>query len=119
MTIERFETGPRMSQAVAYGDMVYLAGQVAADTVGTGVTAQTQQVLEQIDRLLKAAGTDKSRILTATIYLPDMSTFAEMNAAWDAWVDKQNPPARATVEARLAGPEYLVEIVIVAVRSAK
>lgn len=69
MTIERYETGPRMSQAVAHGDLVFLAGQVAADVVGTGVTAQTQQILEQIDRLLMAAGSDKSRILSATIDL--------------------------------------------------
>ncbi len=117
MTIERYEPGARMSQAVAHGDFVYLAGQVAADVVGTGVTAQTQQVLEQIDRLLLAAGSDKARILSATVYLADMGSFAEMNAAWDAWVDRGNPPARATVEARLAGPEYLVEIVVTAVRT--
>jgi enamine deaminase RidA (YjgF/YER057c/UK114 family) len=116
MTIERYETGPRMSQAVAHGDLVYLAGQVAADVVGTGVTAQTQQILEQIDRLLMAAGSDKSRILSATIYLADIAGFAEMNAAWDAWVDRENPPARATVEARLVAPEYRVEIAVTAAR---
>ena len=118
MTIKRFEPGKRMSQAVAFGNMVYLAGQVAADPVGTGVTAQTQAILGQIDRLLAAAGSDKEQILTATIYLADMATFAEMNAAWDAWVSQENPPARATVEAKLAGPEYLVEIVVVAARGA-
>ena len=117
MTIERVEPGKRMSQAVAYGETVYLAGQVAADTVGTGVTAQTQQILGQIDRLLNATGSDKERILSATVYLADIATFAEMNAAWDAWVSTENPPARATVEARLAGPEYLVEIVVVAART--
>ncbi len=117
MTIERVEPGKRMSQAVAYGDTVYLAGQVAADTVGTGVTAQTQQILGQIDRLLNATGSDKERILSATVYLADIATFAEMNAAWDAWVSTENPPARATVEAKLAGPEYLVEIVVVAART--
>ena len=117
MTIERFEPGARMAQGVAYGDTVYLAGQVAADTVGTGVTAQTQQILGQIDRLLSDSGSDKERILMATIYLADIATFAEMNAAWDAWVSKANPPGRATVEAKLAGPEYLVEIVVVAARS--
>lgn len=116
-TIERYETGPRMSQAVAHGDLVFLAGQVAADVVGTGVTAQTQQILEQIDRLLLAAGSDKSRILSATIYLADIAGFAEMNAAWDAWVDRSHPPARATVEARLVAPEYLVEIAVTAARS--
>lgn len=118
MTIRRFEAGARMSQAVAYGGLVYLAGQVAADTVATGVTAQTQAVLGQIDRLLAEAGSDKTRILTATIYLADMATFPEMNAAWDAWVAKDDPPARATVEAKLAGPEYLVEIVVVAAQAA-
>ncbi|HEX8417453.1 MAG TPA: RidA family protein [Methylobacterium sp.] len=118
MTIQRFETGPRMAQAVAYGGLVYLAGQVAADTAGTGVSAQTQAILGQIDRLLALAGSDKSRILQATIYLADIATFAEMNAAWDAWVSAGNTPARATVEAKLAGPEYLVEIVVVAAGSA-
>ena len=116
MTIERYESGPRMSQGVAYGDTIYLAGQVAADTVGTGVTAQTQAVLEQIDRLLAAAGSDKTRILSATIYLADMATFPEMNAAWDAWVAGEHAPARATVEAKLAAPEYRVEIVVVAAK---
>jgi enamine deaminase RidA (YjgF/YER057c/UK114 family) len=119
MTIERFEKGPRMSQAAAQGDMVYLAGQVAGQPEGAGVTAQTQQILGQIDALLAAAGSDKSRILTATIYLADIAQFADMNAAWDAWVDRDEPPARATVEAKLATPAYLVEIVVVATRSAR
>jgi enamine deaminase RidA (YjgF/YER057c/UK114 family) len=117
MDIQRIEPGKRMSQAVVFGDMVYLAGQVASDTVGTGVTIQTQQILSEIDRLLAAAGSDKARILAATIYLADIATFAEMNAAWDAWVSPEHPPARATVEAKLAAPEYLVEIVIVAAKS--
>ncbi|CAA2139227.1 MULTISPECIES: RidA family protein [Methylobacterium] len=115
-TITRFESGARMSQAVTYGDMVYLAGQVAGTVVGVGVTAQTQEILAEIDRLLAQAGSDKSRILSTTIYLADIATFAEMNAAWDAWVSKDNPPARATVEAKLAAPEYLVEIVVVAAK---
>ncbi|MGU3539277.1 RidA family protein [Methylobacterium sp. A54F] len=119
MTIERYESGPRMSQAVAHGDLVYLAGQVAADPVNTGVTAQTQNILDEIDRLLAVAGSAKDRILQATVYLADMATFSEMNAAWDAWVDPANPPARATVEARLAAPEYKVEIVVVAAGSAR
>lgn len=116
MTIERVEPGKRMSQAVAYGETVYLAGQVAADTVGTGVTAQTQQILGQIDRLLNATGSDKERILSATVYLADIATFAEMNAAWDAWVSTENPPARATVEAKLAAPAYKLEIMVVAAK---
>lgn len=119
MTIERFEPGARMAQGVAHGDTVYLAGQVAADTVGTGVTAQTQQILGQIERLLAVAGSGKERILMATVYLADIATFAEMNAAWDAWVSKDNPPGRATVEARLCGNEFLVEIVVVAARAAR
>lgn len=119
MTIERFEPGARMAQAVAHGGTVYLAGQVAADTVGTGVTAQTQQILGQIERLLAVAGSGKERILTATVYLADIATFAEMNAAWDAWVSKDNPPARATVEARLCGDEFLVEIVVAAARATR
>ena len=118
MAIRRIEPGARMSQGVVYGDTVYLAGQVADEPVGRGVTAQTQNILEQIDRLLAAAGTDKEQLLTATIYLADIATFAEMNAAWDAWVSKENPPTRATVEAKLAAPEYLVEIVVTAARSA-
>jgi len=117
MDIQRIEPGKRMSQAVTFGNMVYLAGQVASDTVGTGVTIQTQLILAEIDRLLAAAGSDKERILSATVYLADIATFAEMNAAWDAWVSPENPPARATVEAKLAAPEYLVEIVVVAARS--
>lgn len=118
MAIKRIEPGARMSQAVVNGDMVYLAGQVASEPVGTGVTAQTQNILDQIDRLLAAAGSDKEHLLTATIYLADIGHFSEMNAAWDAWVSKENPPTRATVEAKLAAPEYLVEIVVTAARSA-
>ena len=90
---------------------MYLAGQVAK---GDSVTAQTQAVLGQIDALLAKAGTDKTKLLTATIYLADISTFAEMNAVWDAWVSAGNTPARATVEAALATPEYKVEIVVAA-----
>lgn len=118
MAIRRIEPGARMSQGVVYGDTVYLAGQVANEPVGMGVTAQTQNILEQIDRLLASAGTSKENILTTTVYLADIAHFAEMNAAWDAWVSKGNPPARATVEAKLAAPEYLVEIVVVAARTA-
>lgn len=112
--IKRLETGPRMSQAVIHGGTVYLAGQVADDPTA-GVTGQTEQVLASIDRLLAAAGSDKTRILSATVYLADIGTFAQMNAAWDAWVPQGHTPARATVEARLAAPAYKVEIQIVAV----
>ena len=111
MTIRRIEPGPRMSQAVVHGGIAYLAGQVGAP--GASVAEQTRAVLAQIDRLLAEAGSDKSRILTATIWLADIGTFAEMNAVWDTWVDPANPPARATGESRLAAPEYKVEIIVV------
>jgi enamine deaminase RidA (YjgF/YER057c/UK114 family) len=116
MTIQRFETGPRMSQAVVHGDTVYLAGIVANKTAGDSVTKQTQEILSIIDSHLAKAGTDKSKLLTATIYLTDMKTFADMNAAWDAWVSAGNTPARATVEVKLAAPQYHVEIMVVAAR---
>lgn len=112
MTIRRIEPGPRMSQAVVHGDRVYLAGQVGAP--GKSVADQTTAVLAEIDRLLKLAGTDKSRLLSAQIWLDDMRDFAEMNAVWDAWVDKDNPPARATGQAALATPAHKVEIIVVA-----
>ena len=114
MTIERIECGARMSQAVVHGNTVYLAGQVNKDVAN--VTAQTQAVLKQIDDLLAKAGSSKNRILSATIYLADMKTFADMNKAWDAWVPALATPARATVEAKLAGPEYLVEIAVIAAK---
>jgi enamine deaminase RidA (YjgF/YER057c/UK114 family) len=111
MTIKRIEVGPRMSQAVVHGDTVYIAGQVAANPVPS-VKRQTQQILRNIDKLLRAAGTSKSKLLSANIWLSDIRTFGEMNEVWDAWVAKGNTPARATVEAKLAGPQYLVEIMV-------
>jgi enamine deaminase RidA (YjgF/YER057c/UK114 family) len=116
MTIQRFDTGPRMSQVVIHGDTVYLAGVVANKAAGENVTRQTQEVLSIIDGHLKKAGSDKSKLLTATIYLTDMKTFADMNAAWDGWVSAGNTPARATVEAKLAAPQYNVEIMVTAAR---
>lgn len=111
MTIQRHQVGPRMSQAVVHNGTVYLAGQVAE---GASVKAQTEAVLQKIDALLAAAGTSKARLLAATIYLADIRGYDEMNAVWDAWVAPGSPPARATVEARLARPGYLVEISVVA-----
>ncbi|MCC0035354.1 MAG: RidA family protein [Hoeflea sp.] len=110
--IKRFETGPRMSQAVVHGGLVYLAGQVG--TAGASVTQQTQDVLANIDRLLASVGSDKSKILQATIWMASMDDFAEMNAVWDGWVSSGNAPARATGESRLATPDYKVEIICVA-----
>ena len=104
MSIQRFETGPRMSQVVVHGDTVYLAGVVAGKAAGKSVTEQTQDILSIIDGHLAKAGTDKSKLLSATIYITDMKTFPEMNAVWDGWVSAGNTPARATVEAKLAAP---------------
>ncbi|GIK96608.1 MAG: hypothetical protein BroJett029_08170 [Alphaproteobacteria bacterium] len=115
MTITRIGVGPRMSEAVIHGDTVYLAGQVADNPVPS-VEKQTKQVLRNIDKVLKQCGTSKAKILKANIWLSDIRSFDEMNKVWDAWVAKGNTPARATVEARLAGPEYLVEIMVVAAR---
>ena len=116
MTIQRFDVGPRMSQAVVHGDTVFLAGVVANKAAGESVAKQTQDVLSIIDGHLAKAGSDKSKLLTATIYLTDMNTFAEMNAVWDGWVSAGNTPARATVEAKLAAPRYNVEIMVTAAR---
>ncbi|MGC1465792.1 MAG: RidA family protein [Pseudolabrys sp.] len=116
MTIQRHETGPRMSKAVVHGDTVYLAGIVADDPKGKSVGEQTKSVLAQIDGLLAKAGTDKSKLLTANIWITDMANFAEMNAVWDGWVSPGNTPARATVEAGLAAPDYKVEIMVVAAK---
>jgi enamine deaminase RidA (YjgF/YER057c/UK114 family) len=116
MTIQRFEPGPRMSQAVVHGDTVYLAGVVAKTAAGESVAKQTQEILSIIDGHLAKAGSDKSKLLTATIYITDMKNFAEMNAVWDSWVSAGNTPARATVEAKLAAPQYGVEIMVIAAR---
>jgi enamine deaminase RidA (YjgF/YER057c/UK114 family) len=111
-SIRRIQPGPRMSAGVVHGNTVYLAGQVG--NPGDDVAKQTQTVLDTIDALLAEAGTDKSRILSAQIWLADMANFATMNTVWDAWVDKANPPARATGESKLATPAHLVEIIVVA-----
>ena len=116
MTIQRFETGPHMSQAVVHGNTVYLAGIVANKTAGESVTKQTQEILAIIDGHLAKAGTDKSKLLSATIYLSDIKTFSEMNAVWDAWVSPGNTPARATVEVKLAAPQYHIEIMVTAAK---
>lgn len=110
--IKRIGAGARMSDAVIHGGKVYLAGVVAEKTVGKPVYEQTKEVLEQIDDILKQAGTDKTRILKANIWLTDISTFAEMNKAWDAWAISGKTPARATVESNLAAKGYDVEIMV-------
>jgi len=102
-----------MSQAVIHGDTIYLAGQVGK---GADVTAQTKDMLAEVDRLLAEAGSSKSYILSATVWLADIAGITDMNRVWDAWIDPAHPPARACVEARLATPDYLVEVMITAAR---
>jgi len=116
MSITRHDTGPRMSKAVVHGNTVYLAGIVANEPKGKDMAAQTKDVLAQIDGFLAKAGTDKSKLLSANIWVTDMKEFAAMNTVWDAWVSPGNTPARATVEAGLASPDYKVEIMVVAGR---
>ena len=117
LPIERHHTGKRMSDVVVFTPagqrIAWLAGQVAADPTAD-ITGQAKSVLAQIDALLAGIGSDKTRILSATIYLPDIKDFAAMNAVWDAWVPQGHTPARATVEARLASPAYRIEIQVVA-----
>ena len=114
MTIERLHSGPRMSQVVKHGGVIYTAGQVAQRAPGASVAEQTRDILARIDELLAEAGSSRSRLLSATIWLADIATFDEMNEVWDAWVDPRNPPARACVESKLAAPRFSVEIGVIA-----
>jgi len=115
MNIKRIESGRRMSQAVICNGMVYLAGQVATDETRQHTVAdQTRSALAEVDRLLDLAGTSKENLISASIWLADISKFNEMNSVWDQWVAPGSAPARATVEAKLAAPIYLVEIAVVA-----
>ena len=112
--ITRIKTGNRMSQIVIHNDIIYLAGQVG--NPGDGVAEQTKTSLKSVESLLNEAGSDKTRILQATIWLDDMADFAEMNEIWDAWITPGTAPTRACGEAKLATPEYKVEVIIVAAR---
>ncbi len=113
--IERYEVGHRMSEMAVHRDTVYLAGQVAEDA-SLDIQGQTRQVLASIDRLLATAGSDKSRILMAQIFLLDLADFDGMNTVWDAWVAAGHTPPRATVQAALAKPGWRIEVVITAAR---
>ena len=113
MSITRFQPGKRMSQAVVHGNIVYLAGQVAADYNGS-IEKQTAEVLAAIDKLLVEAGSSKSKVLTCQVILNNIADFAAMNSVYDTWIDPANPPARACIEARLAHPSLKVEIIAVA-----
>jgi enamine deaminase RidA (YjgF/YER057c/UK114 family) len=112
--IKRIDVGARMSQAVVHGNTVYLAGQVAQRAPGASVAEQTKDILARIDELLAQAGSDKTKLLSATIWITDMATFNEMNGVWDGWVSPGNTPGRACVEAKLAAPQFTVEIAVVA-----
>jgi enamine deaminase RidA (YjgF/YER057c/UK114 family) len=113
MTIKRINVGKRLSDAAIHNGVVYVAGQVPDD--GTkDITGQTQEVLANIDKVLRDAGSDKSKLLSAQIFLPDMKDFAAMNAVWEQWVVPGQTPARATIEAKLANPAYKVEIMAIA-----
>ena len=114
MSIKRIQPGKRMSQAVIAGGLVFVAGQVSKNRAGASVTDQTQDILGIIDGLLAEAGTDKTKLVAANIWLTDISTFEEMNKVWDLWTADNAAPARATVEAKLAAPQFKVEIAVVA-----
>ena len=116
MTIQRHDTNARLSRVVVHGDTVYLAGLTADKTAGQSVAAQTQEILSAIDGLLAKAGTDKSKLLQATVWLQDIRTVDEMNKIWDAWVPAGCAPARACLEARLQSPAKMVEIRVTAAR---
>ena len=118
MSIERLHCGPRMSQVVIHDRTLYLAGQVAAHPKGKSVAEQTREILSIIDALLAEAKTDKSRLLSATIWLTDMATFEEMNGVWERWIVPGAAPARATVlSPELAGSDYKIEIGVIAARA--
>ena len=114
MSIERLQKGPRMSQAVKHGGTIYLAGQVALGAKGGSAADQTRNILDRIDALLAEAGSNKSKLLSATIWLADIALFNEMNQVWDGWIDAENPPTRACVESKLAAPDFTVEIAVIA-----
>jgi enamine deaminase RidA (YjgF/YER057c/UK114 family) len=113
MTLQRYHVGKRLADMVVHNGTIYLAGQVAEDS-SADFTTQTKQVLANIDRLLGEAGSDKTKILSVTIYLPDMNDFGAMNAIWEAWVPAGQTPARATVQAKLASSAYKIEIQAIA-----
>lgn len=112
MEIKRFHVGKRMSEIAVHNGTVYLAGQIAEKS--GDIKAQTTEVLGHIDRLLAEAGSDKAHILRAQIYITDLANFAAMNEVWEAWVVEGHTPPRATVQAQLANPEWLIEIVVTA-----
>ena len=116
MTIQRIHTNDRMSQIVIHRDTIYLSGQVASGAPGGTVTEQTKDILSRIEGYLAEAGSDKSKLLSATLWITDMADFAEMNAVWDSWVASGEAPCRACVESKLASNKYDVEIMVIAAK---
>jgi len=114
MSIKRFGDATTIADMVVHNGIAYLAGQVAEDPVSPSVYEQTRNILKQIDALLAEAKSDKTRLLKVNIWLTDISTFSEMNKAWGEWIPKGQAPARATVESKLAGPQWKVEIMVTA-----
>ncbi len=112
--IRRIGVGPRLSAAVVHAGTVYLAGQVAVDTIGKSVPEQSREILARIDGLLAEAGSDKTRLLSVNIYIADLANFAAFNEVWDGWIVAGTVPARTTIEAKLAGPGYAIEIGVIA-----
>lgn len=116
MSIKRYQVGPRMSQGVVAGGVLHVAGQVADNRKGS-IEEQTKDVLRKIETLLAESGTDKSKLVTVNVFLPNITDFDAMNSVYDAWIDPANPPARACVEARLADPDLRVEMTATALVS--
>ncbi len=115
--IKRIASNPRMSGAVAYGGLVHLSGQVAIDNRGGSVTDQVTEILDRIDALITEAGSDRSRLLTANLYLADMASLPEINAVWDTWLAPGAAPTRTTIQTVLASPQYALEIAVTAALS--
>jgi enamine deaminase RidA (YjgF/YER057c/UK114 family) len=112
--IRRIQNNGRLSKVTVHNDVLYMTGQIAEDHAGENLTLQTQEVLQRIDTLLAEAGSNKTRILKAYLYVADMNNFGEINAVWDKWVAPGHEPARTTIEAKLTGPQYDIEIGIIA-----
>lgn len=111
MSIQRIHLGPRMSQTVIHNNTIYLSGQIGQ---GEDITAQSKDMLTNVDTLLQEVGSNKSKILSATIWLSDMANFDAMNKVWESWIDPQNPPTRACGQSQLASPSLLIEVIVVA-----
>lgn len=114
MNVRRLETSDRISQAVTHNGIVYVAGQVATDAPDAPIDEQTQSVLKRLDSILASAGSDRSKLLSATVWLSDVTKISDFNREWEAWIPRGCAPARACVEARLAVPHYAVEVAVVA-----